>query len=123
MSDLKYQQRVLGLNDSGRVENSIVKRARMTAISGWVTILGRFHPGNQKQIRKGGGSGVDEEKTRWREKEVVGEEESSWKKIWCEGKRLWRERRRRGEGRTTPATARRRRDPTSSSSFQPLCPP
>ncbi|KAK1433844.1 hypothetical protein QVD17_10762 [Tagetes erecta] len=51
----------------------------------------------------GGGSGVDEEKTRWGEKEVVGEEESSWKKTWCEGKRLWRER--------------RRRDPTSSSSF------
>ncbi|KAD6118720.1 hypothetical protein E3N88_09991 [Mikania micrantha] len=48
--------RVLGLLGCGAHENSTVKRAQVAAIQGWVTFLGSFHPGNQKQIREPGGA-------------------------------------------------------------------
>ncbi|KAD4385710.1 hypothetical protein E3N88_25879 [Mikania micrantha] len=48
--------RVLGLVGCGAHENSTVKRAQVAAIQGWVTSLGSFHPGNQKQIREPGGA-------------------------------------------------------------------
>ncbi|KAL8228527.1 hypothetical protein R6Q57_016111 [Mikania cordata] len=49
MISLLYHQRVLGFAGFGAHENSTVKRTQVVAIQEWVTSLGSFHPGNQRQ--------------------------------------------------------------------------